>query len=244
MGRETQSRPDLVEEVRFRIPLPLPVVIPVGALILIGALTFGFSRVLLALPAEAATTVALVTAANILVACAFIAAHRRMAAPSVIEIGLIALYPVLIGIVIALTGFGAEPATGEGAQTQSEQASAEGSSKTESGGGGPVEIVAENLSFDTDEIALVAGKETEITVDNQDSALHNLAVYESEEAASSGDKPIAKSPDVPAGSSEGFSFTPPSPGELFFRCDYHPTTMKGAVTVTGGKAQGAKGGSS
>ena len=58
----------------------------------------------LELPAEAATAFALVTAANILVVCTFLAVRRADRA-SVLETILVALYPVLIGVALAETGF-------------------------------------------------------------------------------------------------------------------------------------------
>src|SRR3712207_9583297 len=73
-------------------------VVPLAAVAVIAILAFGFSRVLLTVPPEAATVVAIATAANILIGGAFVALRPRLHRVGVLEIALIALYPVLIEI--------------------------------------------------------------------------------------------------------------------------------------------------
>src|ERR671919_101620 len=96
----------MLGEVRFRVPLP--VLIPVTAVVVIVLLTFGFSRVLLALPAEAATAVATVTALNILGACAVLASRPNISRNGMVELAVVVIYPVIIGIAIAQLGIGAQ----------------------------------------------------------------------------------------------------------------------------------------
>src|SRR4051812_12093863 len=89
----------LVGEVRVRVPLPI--VIPAMALLVIAIFTIVFSRVLLSIPHEAATIVAVAVAANILGACAFIALRPRAGAGTLIELAAVVVYPLIIGIAIA-----------------------------------------------------------------------------------------------------------------------------------------------
>src|SRR5918997_1845046 len=102
MSQDMSSRPDLTGE--FRVRVPLPIVVPLAAIAVIAVIAFGFSRILLAISHEAATT------------GAFIALHPRMHRVGVFEVALIALYPVVIAIVIAATGIGSEATTESAAE--------------------------------------------------------------------------------------------------------------------------------
>ena len=209
------TRPDLVGEVRFKIPLV--VAIPVTALVVIGALAFGFSRVLLNVPREAAIVIAIVMAINILGACTVVALRPRMSLSSMVELALVALYPVVIGVVISYTGFSLGS---EGAAT------AEANEEAAAPAGGATTVVAESVAFDTEELTLEADKPNPLTLDNQDTVLHNLSIYEEE-----GGDTLFSGPDVNAGESAEFTIDPLPKGEYVFICDYHPTTMKGTVAV-------------
>ena len=157
----------MVGEVRFKVPLPI--LIPVAALAVIALVTIGMSKVLLAIPPEAATTVALASAANVLIAAAILAHRKRMGSTSLIEMGVIVVYPIVIGVVIALLGIG----SGEGHAGADEPPPAQSGPVTAGG-----TLSAETLLFTSDAIELVAGEESEITLDNADSAPHNVWIYE------------------------------------------------------------------
>ncbi|MDQ4124304.1 MAG: hypothetical protein M3134_01720, partial [Actinomycetota bacterium] len=108
--QDDSLRPDLTTEVRVKVPLPL--VIPLAALAVIAIVAYGFAQVLLAVPKEAATMLAMVAAANILGAFAYAALRPRMQPVTMAELGVIVLYPVIIGIAIAQFDFGGEAAHG------------------------------------------------------------------------------------------------------------------------------------
>jgi plastocyanin len=211
---QRSSRPDLMAGVRVRVPLVF--VIPIGALLLIALVTILFSQVLLALPKEAATTVALAFAANILVACAVLALRKRTDVTTMAELFVVVSYPVVIGIVLAVIGFGS------GESVTEEEAGGAG------GAGGAAQVItAQGVAFDTKEVSLPAGEESAITIDNQDSTVHNLSIYEDDSAT----KDLFVGPDVGAGSSLDYTIPVLDAGKYFFRCDYHPSSMIGDVTV-------------
>lgn len=213
------ARPDLTGEVRFKVPLVL--VIPLTAVAIIAVVAWGFSRVLLSIPPGAATAVAIITAANILGACAFIALRPDAARASITELLLVALYPVLIAVVIAQTGIGAtEEAAGGESSTPPETAPAVATDS----------LVAANTAFDAETIELQPRKPTNFTIENQDSALHNLVIFPSEDDATDPSRALFTSPDVPGGSTEEFRIKPLPGGEYYFVCEYH-ANMNGDVQV-------------
>lgn len=93
-------------------------------------------------------------------------------------------------------------------------------------------IIGEDILFDVDEIQVEASGQVVVTFDNRDTGVpHNWAVYESEEAATSGGAPIAGSPIESGPLTQTIVFDAPEPGTYFYRCDVHPTTMTGALEV-------------
>lgn len=230
MRQDTSSRPDLTGE--FRVRFPLPVVLPLVAVVIIAVLAVGFSQVLLNIPKEAATLVALVTAANILIASAFVALRRRMHRVGVLEVALIALYPILVAGVIAYTGIGTEAEGGAEAEVAQEETTGEEAGGGGNGGtgGGDLTLVAADISFDTDSITMPAETDVTLTLDNQDSVPHNVSIYETEGAADAQDNALFQGENVDGGASLDYQFTSPPPGEYVFQCDLHPT-MRGTATA-------------
>ncbi|MPZ68900.1 MAG: hypothetical protein GEU71_05165 [Actinobacteria bacterium] len=211
----------MVGEVRFKVPLPI--LIPLAALVVIALVTIGMSRVLLAIPPEAATTVAIAASANVLIAAAILAHRKRMGSTSLIEMGVIVLYPIVIGIVIALLGIGG----GE------EHAGADEAPPAQAGpvaAGGT--LSAETLQFSSGAIELVAGEESELTLDNADSAPHNVWIYETAQDADdlNDDATLFQGEDVGPGESATYTISALDKGEFPFLCRIHPA-MRGVVTV-------------
>lgn len=212
----------MVGEVRFKVPLPI--LIPVAALLVIAGVTIGMSKVLLSIPAEAATVVALATAANILIAAGLLAHRKRMGSTSLIEMGVIVLYPLVIGVVIALLGIGQTETSNDTTSDQPAQAS------------GPVEaggtLSAKGLQFASDSIELPAGEAAEITLENADTTPHNLYIFETAEDADAlaDDAALFQGEDVAGGESTTYSLPAFDTGEHPFLCRIHPV-MRGVVTV-------------
>ncbi len=210
----SQSETPLTHEVRFKVPLPI--VVPLGALLAIALVTFGMSRILLSVPKEVAVIVAVAIGANILIACAFIANRPEHARGSWAELAIVAAYPLLIGIVLANLGLGTGHSAGA-AQHGSEAAAAEG---------GGAAVSAANVAFSTDAIELKAKTEETIPFTNDDTAEHNIAIYEDESAS----KELFKGDIIPGGQETTYQVPPLPKGDYYFQCDVHPA-MNGTVTV-------------
>ena len=201
----------LTKEVRFN--LPLPIVIPLGALLVIALGTFGFSRILLNVPKEVAVIVALAVAANLLGTLAFIALRPETARAFWAELFVVATYPIVIGAVLAMIGLSDGHATEPGGDHGAPAAPAAGT------------VSAEGVQFDTTEITLTAGEEEEITFDNADTVEHNISIYEEE-----GGKELFGGEIIPGGQETTYAIPALDKGEYYFQCDVHPA-MNGSVTV-------------
>lgn len=205
------SRSDMMGEIKFRVPLVL--VIPLAALALIALVAVGMSMILLSIPKEAATVVALATAFNVLGACAVLASRRRLSQTAAAELLIVVLYPVVIGIAIAALDIG------EG-EAHAETAAAAGS-----GEAGQNAISAANVQFNTNELSLPAGQETSFTLQNEDTQPHNLSIFEDDSA----DKALFEGDVVEGGQTGQYDIPSIPAGEYFFRCDLHPDSMVGTV---------------
>lgn len=91
-----------------------------------------------------------------------------------------------------------------------------------------LDLVAENISFDTETLVVKASRETTVRFENKDAGvLHNLAVYR----APSAREAIFKGELITGGNATSYTFEAPAPGTYFFRCDVHPDQMTGSLVV-------------
>ncbi|MFN2488590.1 MAG: plastocyanin/azurin family copper-binding protein [Actinomycetota bacterium] len=91
-------------------------------------------------------------------------------------------------------------------------------------------LVAQNVQFDTDSIALPAQTEAVVFLDNQDGVEHNFSLYPDEQAADAQGDAIFQGDVVGGGDGTEYAFESPSRGEYVFQCDIHPS-MRGTATV-------------
>ncbi len=92
-----------------------------------------------------------------------------------------------------------------------------------------INLVAQNLAFDTKTIVVPPGAKVTINFDNKDSGImHNFSLYSDSTAKTS----LFKGDFVTGPSTKVYTFTAPTKvGDYFFRCDVHPTTMTGTFVV-------------
>jgi plastocyanin len=96
---------------------------------------------------------------------------------------------------------------------------------------GPVVTASDPTAFSPNQIELPAGQPATITFDNEDPVnTHNLDVFSDKDYTTE----INKTPDVVGIGSGQVLLLALAPGTYYFRCDFHPTTMQGTITVTGG----------
>jgi plastocyanin len=101
--------------------------------------------------------------------------------------------------------------------------------------------------FDTGCLAVEAGQPATLTFNNEDSTIHNMAIYTAPPAEDPAAEHLGGSePNAPveAGSSETYDIEPiEEPGSYHFQCDFHVANMNGTFVVAeAGRGGGGNGG--
>jgi plastocyanin len=210
---------------RTRDRLLLPIVLPLGILLMLALALFGFSRILLSLDHTPATVTALVVALAIIVVAGVGAGRPVIRASS-----LAAMIGVIAGIAMLAGGaalIAVSPAAGEGG--------GEGGGP----GGAVIEVAASGLRFDTSTIELVADQPATIRFDNQDAGVqHNIAIYEDDSLG----KLLFKGDLVTGPDTIEYRVPALPAGTYYFHCDVHPTMNGQVVVAEGGGGEQAGGG--
>jgi plastocyanin len=81
--------------------------------------------------------------------------------------------------------------------------------------------VASDFKFDKTSLDMQSGSQVKVELRNQGQAEHNFTFTEA-----------GANQDVEAGEDATATFTAPAAGSYQFFCKYHPSQMKGTVTVT------------
>lgn len=200
----------------FRKRIVQPFSIPLYAAVIVGALVFSFSRILLAIPEKGSTTVALLMAAEILGVCAVVASITRVTASQKI---------VLVAFGLALIAGGAGAAEIGVREIESSEAAAT--------------IVAKGIKFTTTSVTIPADKESQIKFVNEDVGVpHNVVVTNDEKGFD-----IVFDPQGTINGVASVTYKVPAlkKGEYFFHCAVHPD-MKGEL-LAGEGAEGPPAGS-
>lgn len=201
--------------------LALPLLVPVSALVAGLVIIFLLSRIYLEMSNEAATGLSLAVALGILLTAWLAASGERL---PVWQVG-----GIVATAAALLAGFGAWAAISPDDVTH-EAAAGEEPTPAPGAPGQPggIVIVAKGILFDTDEMRVPAGQPFTVTMRNEDAGVpHNWALYTDDGATT-----------AIAGANEGICTGPCTDdveapaldsGEYFFRCDVHPTQMKGTL---------------
>lgn len=97
------------------------------------------------------------------------------------------------------------------------------------GGAEAVTVVAADLSFTPSTFEATAGEEVTVTLENTGQLPHTLTVFSDVSYTT----PVegADTDTIAGGDTGEFTITFDEAGELFFRCEIHPTQMQGTITV-------------
>lgn len=191
----------------------LPVGLPVLGLFTVASLMFFLSRILLAVPKNGSTVIALFTALLIMFGATLAAVRPNISGRTLAA-------ALALGGVLLVGGGIAAAAHGE---RKVEKKAEEGV-----GAGGLVQVKAANIAYAEQEITIKGNADVEIRFDNNDRGLqHNIDI-----AGADASKPIFRGDLVTGVATVTYKFKSPAPGTYNFHCDIHPDQMKGTVKVT------------
>ena len=188
----------------------LPILLPIIMLLVIAAVLFGFSRILLSLTKDAATAIALIVALSILVVAAVVASRSVVRASSLASmLGAIAGVAMLAGgIALIAVGAGGEEGGGGGAAVT-------------------ISLTAKGIAFDKTTLSVPAGKPFAIAFDNQDAGIqHDVQIFDNESFTGT---PLLNGEIVTGPAKVTYEAPALDPGTYYFHCSVHPTQMQGTI---------------
>jgi plastocyanin len=159
----------------------------------------------------------------------------------VVEV-VIAFFVIVLGVTFA-GAFAATDSDGEGAAVAESPTPLEtpDNGATPSGGspspGGPLQVAMHDNSFDPDSFTVAAGSTAIFDISNEGNALHNMHIAGeggefTEDFCEGGGDPCSDPNQVRGGQTATLTWqVPAEPGEVDFRCDFHPTEMTGTITI-------------
>jgi plastocyanin len=129
----------------------------------------------------------------------------------------------LVGmLIVAAAGCGGGNNGSSGGSATATTAAASATTAATGGGAGEeIKLTAKGIKWDTTTLDLKTGTSYTVEVTNGDSVEHNFTFQQA-----GADK------DVEGGEDVKVTFTAPAAGSYEFHCKYHPSAMKGTVTVT------------
>ena len=128
----------------------------------------------------------------------------------------------MLALVAAGCGGGDDDGGGASATTAAPETTA-APATTAGGGGGEdeLQLTASGTAWDKTSLDMTSGAEVRIQVTNQDSIEHNFTFAEAN-----------ANQDVEGGEDATVTLTAPAAGSYEFFCKFHPSAMRGTVTVT------------
>jgi len=192
----------------FRKRILRPLSFPLVAAVFVGALVISLSRVLLAVPEQSSTLIALVVAVDVLGIAAVIAATRRTKPAQRTLMVVLGLGLISAGAVSANAGVRHEELVV----------------------GVPVAISAKSIAFNTKELHFPADTKVQLKFTNDDiSVPHNVAIFTDPSQSTN----LFRGTVITGPASFPYAVPPLKPGHYYFHCDIHPQQMNGTVIVGG-----------
>ena len=204
----------------LRDRLVLPVLLPIGILVVIVLVLFGLSRILLSLTPTAATFTALAAAIGIVVAAGIAAARRQVRLSTLgAMVGASAGVAMLAGGVALAVVAGDE--AGEGGEERP-----------------VVTLAAANIAFEPTSITATAGEPFTLRFHNQDEQTpHDVDIFDNPELTGA---PVFDGEVVTGVREIDYMVGALEPGPYTFRCSIHPE-MTGELEATEGEGEGGGG---
>lgn len=216
-------------DVRDRLVLPL--LVPVGLLLLIAVVAVGLGILFLFNPMTVALMIAVVVAAAIIggIALALSRPEGELDNLKRSVIAVAGVAPIIVGALVATDVLATEDE--KVIERECHFCVPEDA----------IEVIAENIVFEPEEIAFPEAQEgSEVTIwfRNQDQGIpHNIWIYPIENGEPQTDAPFFEGETFNGVAAEVYEFAAPAPGTYYFNCTVHPQQMTGTVIF------GADGGS-
>ncbi len=138
-------------------------------------------------------------------------------------------------VALALTFVGAFAATGDndgGEPAVSETPPESPSASPTDGGGGNLTVTMTDNKFDPTTFTVGTGDSVTFDITNKGVAIHNMRIGGPDGQYNTGDDAVSDPQLVTGGGTATLAWEAPgAAGEIIFQCDFHPTDMKGAITV-------------
>jgi plastocyanin len=129
---------------------------------------------------------------------------------------------VLVGaLALVAAGCGGGDDNGGGSASAATETTAAPATTGGGGGGTEIQLTASGTAWDKTSLDMTSGAEVKVEVTNQDTIEHNFTFAEA-----------GANQDVEGGEDATVTFTAPAAGSYEFFCKYHPSAMRGSVTVT------------
>lgn len=200
----------------------LPIVVPVGILVVIALVAVAFGMLLYFNPMTVSLTIATVVSAAILGAFGLASSQSEadLTKAKRAVIALAGVLPLGVGALVA-TGI-IDTADERVAERECHFCVPEDA----------VEVVAVNIAFDPNEITLPAEGEVSILFRNEDQNIpHNISIYPDEDDGPALDSPIFEGEIFNGVDQMVYTFEAPdeTDGSFWFRCDVHPEMLGNAI---------------
>jgi plastocyanin/heme-degrading monooxygenase HmoA len=229
--RTEASWKPLEEATHARERVVLPVVIPAGILAFALLVIYGLSRIYLEIRGDGATALAAGIAIGVLLVSFYLANNPRAPGWQIGGILAVAAITLAGGAIWAV-------ARTDNEGTSAEQPSASASATPSGGATAPagLAIVMTDNKFDVTTLTAKANEATTVNLSNDGSAIHNVHIagsdanYTGDFCTANGPDPCSNPTRLGGGATGTITFTLPA-GTYAYRCDFHPTEMKGTLTV-------------